>query len=843
MDGTPGNDMLQGREEQDDIWGDAGDDRLYGGGGDDFIFGSIGDDLLDGEAGNDDLFGGDGADRISGGDGRDMLRGDLGDDVLVGGAGNDYLAGSAGVDSYNGGSDEGYDRYGTSILGDRISLYDGKATEGAVADLRTGIIENDGFGNRERMVGIESLGGGTVFADRFYGNDGANFLWAGSGDTLFGFGGDDHFILDGASTIDGGDGVDTIRAFERSKYVADQNGDGFVDRVEVESGVVVDLLAGTFTDGFGDSGTIVGIENVAGTNGTSDDTLLGDDQDNVIRAFGGEDIVDGRGGSDTISYQSEDPYGWRIGEYGGVEVDLLAGFSEETALKSGTVAATTRSFGRDSLTGIENIIGGSLGDRLLGDAGDNVIATGAGADYVNGRGGNDTLTYADARAPVWADLGTNLVEEWGTGETRVFDEYDANRGEYREVTANADDGLGHTDRVYGMENLIGTAFGDRLAGDAALNRIEGGDGQDRLYWSGGGDTLDGGRGDDLVDLSKAAAGARIDLAAGTVTVAGQAATERLIGIESAAGSAFRDELSGTGGADWLDGAGHVDRLTGRGGNDTYVVDDARDIVVELAGEGVDTVISTSGYTLGANVEKLELAGSASNGTGNGLANRITGTEGGNRLDGGAGADTLIGGGGNDFYAIDDVGDRIIDTGGINRVEARIDFTLDRGLSNLTLRGTVDLSGTGNVHANGIIGNAGDNRLMGLQGTDSLSGAAGDDLLGGGFGRDSLRGGLGRDTFLFDGRFDDVDRILDFSAADDRIALDQSLFTGLAETGSLRLAAFREGREAQDDSDRILYDQASGKIFYDADGSGEANAILFATVARGTELAASDFVVV
>jgi Ca2+-binding RTX toxin-like protein len=849
IDGTAGNDVLQGRWENDDIWGLEGDDRLYGGDGDDFAFGSLGDDLIDGEAGNDNLAGGDGVDRILGGDGQDMLRGHDGDDSLIGGAGNDYLSGGAGVDSYNGGTDEGYDRDSVSMLGDRVSLYDVNATEGAVADLRTGIVENDGFGNRERMVDIESLGGGTLFADRFYGNDAANLLWLGTADTVVGFGGDDYFIVDGAGALDGGDGVDTIRVFESSKTVADANGDGMVDTVYVETGVVVDLVAGTFTDGFGDAGTIVGIENLAGTYGTYEDTLLGDDQDNVIRAFAGADIVDGRGGSDTISYASDDPYAWRNSQWGGVEVDLAAGYSEETALKAGTVDADTPRFGRDGLTSIENIVGGSLGDRLLGDGGDNVIATGAGADYVNGRAGNDTLTYADARAAVWADLGANLVEEWGTGETRFIEEYDADRGEYRWVTVDADDGLGHVDRVHGMENLVGTAFGDRLAGDAALNRIHGGDGKDRIYWSGGGDTLDGQAGNDLFDLSKATAGARVDLNAGTATVARLADTEQLIGFESVEGSSRNDDISGTRAANWLDGAGGIDRLVGRGGNDTYLVDDSRDLVVELAGEGVDTVISDADYVLGAEVENLILEGSNEQvpvaGTGNELANRITGNWEGNRLDGRAGADTLIGGEGNDIYVVDTAGDRIVEAPGegTDRVRSTIDYTLGSTLDHLTLLGLDDLAGTGNVRGNQITGNAGDNRIMGEQGRDTLFGAAGDDVLGGGSGRDSLRGGAGRDTFLFDGRFDDFDRILAFDSVDDRIALDQSLFTGLAETGTLRLAAFREGAEAQDESDRILYDQATGKIFYDADGAGGAKAILFASVLRGTEIVASDFVVV
>jgi serralysin len=123
---------------------------------------------------------------------------------------------------------------------------------------------------------------------------------------------------------------------------------------------------------------------------------------------------------------------------------------------------------------------------------------------------------------------------------------------------------------------------------------------------------------------------------------GRSADDRLNGL------AGNDTLNGLDGDDTLDGGSGADRLLGGRGDDVYRIDNSRDVVIELAGEGLDRVEASVNHTLAAEVEQLTLTGREDlRGSGNALDNLLVGNRGDNALDGGAGDDRLVGGAGDD----------------------------------------------------------------------------------------------------------------------------------------------------------------------------------------------------
>jgi Ca2+-binding RTX toxin-like protein len=116
-------------------------------------------------------------------------------------------------------------------------------------------------------------------------------------------------------------------------------------------------------------------------------------------------------------------------------------------------------------------------------------------------------------------------------------------------------------------------------------------------------------------------------------------------------------------------------------------------------------------------------------TGSGRADNLVGTAGDDHIDGLGGADVMTGGSGDDVYVVDNTRDVVKETAnhGYDRIESVVSYTLPAEVEALVLKGTRNLSGTGNVLNNRLTGNSGSNRLDGGAGSDTMSGGAGNDV--------------------------------------------------------------------------------------------------------------------
>ena len=171
--------------------------------------------------------------------------------------------------------------------------------------------------------------------------------------------------------------------------------------------------------------------------------------------------------------------------------------------------------------------------------------------------------------------------------------------------------------------------------------------------------------------------------------------------------------------------------------------------------------------------------------------------------------------------------------GTDTVSSRLAYTLPANVENLILTGTTAVNGTGNGLANGMTGNSAANQL---------NGGAGNDTLDGGTGTNSLTGGAGSDIFKFTTK-GHIDTITDFNVVNDTIQLENAVFTALATTGTLAASQFKIGTQALDADDFIIYNNVTGALLYDANGSGAGAAIQIATLSAGLAMTNADFVVI
>lgn len=138
----------------------------------------------------------------------------------------------------------------------------------------------------------------------------------------------------------------------------------------------------------------------------------------------------------------------------------------------------------------------------------------------------------------------------------------------------------------------------------------------------------------------------------------------------------------------------------------------------------------------------------------------------------------------------------------------------------------------------ISGGKGNDKLFGNIGDDKISGDSGDDALYGGAGHDVLSGGSGSDLFYFRSKLEaDADVVKDFEVNRERLCLDREVFD--AYVGPISDSTFVLGTVAADEDDFLIYDQSTGKLYYDEDGSGEIDQVLIMTLANKADISFAD----
>ncbi|TCU21826.1 putative secreted protein (type I secretion substrate) [Rhizobium azibense] len=635
-----------------------------------WLNGTSGNDAVSGNGSDNTMIGYAGNDTMTGAGGNDDAHGGAGDDLIDGGDGNDFLLGGVGLDT----------------------LTYASATAAVTVSLATTTAQNTSGAGTDTVLGFENLTG-SAYNDTLTGDGSSNVIQGGVGN----------------DTMDGAGGIDTLT------YAA------------ATAGITMNLATATgqATGGAG-TDTVSNFENLVGS--AYNDTLTGNNSDNIIQGGVGNDTMNGSGGIDTLTY-----------------VNATAGITMNLATATGQA---TGGAGTDTISNFENLVGSGFNDTLTGNNSNNVIEGGAGNDTINGSGGTDTLTYVNATAGITMNLAT--------------------------ATGQATGGAG-TDTVSNFENLIGSAYNDTLTGNGSANVIEGGAGND---------TIDGAGGIDTLTYVNATAGITMNLATGSGQATGGAGTDTVSNFENLTGSAFNDTLTGNSSANLMEGGAGNDTMDGAGGVDTLTYATA------TAGVTVNLATASAQNTGGAGSDTISnfenLTGSAFNDTltGDGTANIIDGAAGDDTMDGGGGIDWLTyaaaasavtvnlatltgqntGGAGTDTISnIENLtGSAFNDT----LTGDNSDNVIEGGVGNDTINGsggtdtltyinatagiTMNLA-TGTGQATGGAGTdtiSNFENLVGSGFNDTLTGNNSDNVIEGGAGNDTINGSGGNDTLTY-----------------------------------------------------------------------------------------------
>jgi serralysin len=567
-----------------------------------------------------------------------------------------------------------------------------------------------------------------------------------------------------------------------------------------------------------------GNDTLPGTAG--DDQIFGLAGDDTLSGLGGNDTTDGGDGNDVHLVDSaSDVVVERAGEGDDTVITSVS-----YALGDGTWVETLRTVDAASTLPL-TLIGNEIAQSIYGNAGNNVLNGGRGNDYLVGLEGNDYLIGGGGTDAMLGGTGNDTY----TIDLAVGDQVTVEGGGFPVSATVIDTGDGQTvtvsQQTSGGGSITRTVqIGQLYSGDNVLESP--GEGEDVIvaYTS---YILRSGISVELLAAAPGSAG---------ITLQGNELANSIYGNDGdnmLSGGAGDDFIFGGAGNDTLFGEAGLDTLAGGAGNDVYLsISQTGDRVFEAVGEGFDQVITGISYTLAPGVEVEVLSATPfTNGIvllgGNEFTQTILGNDLANRLSGGGGPDTLNGQGGNDIYDISDGRETIVEgfNGGSDAAYVSTNYALNAGAQVETLStywqyGNAGYDISGNDFGQTIIGDFGSNILDGKGAADTLVGLG------------------GADTFAFTTALGsgNVDTIQDFEGGIDTIALDDAIFTTLAP-GDLDPEAFATGTAATEADDRIIYDPATGNLFYDADGSGAGAAVLFAHLNNAPTVQATDFSVI
>ncbi len=762
--------------------------------------------------------------------------------IISGNAGASSLSGGGGADTLVGFG--GADTYAVTTTTTVITEADGQGTD--VLQITAGAIAN-GSGTQQTAytlaagVSIETVALTTATAFDFTGNEfsqtitatglGANALSGGTGeDTLSGLAGDDTYTVNSAGDVvvenDAAGGAGTDRINSSVSFVLSE-----LQQIETLAGGATSSSAVSDNDG---TFSLNGISAATG-----DNFLVGN--------VGTAQTIIGNTGSNILDGNRLNTSGAAIG---GVAAGALNAAAETLAGLGGD--DTYRVYAQSDVV-LEDRNGGydrifTSGSFSLTDV--SQVSTFAGLNggasfYTAGQAEIEFLSTASNSATTAIDLTGN-----GFGQTIV--------GNFGANSISGGFGVG------------GTTSGTSLGGVDVLIGLNGND----AYLVTSTNTF-------VFEEAGSAAGttdtAFINVTASGFVLNGGSAVEALTafgaGDINITGNELSQTITGNGGNNALSsGGGAGDTLVGLGGNDSYRVFGGLDTITEAAAGGSDSIFtSAASYQMATGVEVEYLTASIQGGgeniflVGNEFQQVIVGNYGANTLDGNRTAggasevttatnsDTLNGLLGSDVYRVygdnnngngvalggGATGDVVLElggTGGFDQVFASGNYQIREGteIESLSAFNQAATTGNyilrGNVVAQSVIGNDTANTLDGRAGNDTLTGRGGNDVFA--------------FTTALSGT-DNVDQITDY-AAGDRIGLATDIFTGVAFDGSgiITQAGFlsvTSGNAATTADQRIIYNQTSGQVFYDADGSGASAAVLFAQITPGTALGFNDFV--